>query len=112
MVISDFLRDKIKGVFNGERVGRDDLLDERDDFETKDKQLRALRRMRRRQMDIVERQQLKKDMDTFQRAKDRKDFIGESMFDSTLNGSVRKKKVVKQAFMSSGNFLGKGNFFK
>lgn len=112
MGISDFLKEKIKDMATGQRAGRDDLLDPSEDFETKDKRLRALRRMRRRQMDVVETKQLRKDMDAFQRAKDREDFIGDSSFNSTLSGGVRKKKVsvVKQSFMGGSSFFGKGRF--
>jgi len=103
MVISDFLKDKIKGILSNPIKGRDDDLDVGDDFETKDKKLRALRRLRRRQMDIIETKQLRKTMDEFQRAKDREDFVGESMFNSTLDGGTRKPKESKQNFFGNGS---------
>ncbi len=111
MGISDFLKEKIKNM-GSPTFGRDDDIDPLDDFETRDKSLRAMRRLRRRQIDIIEKRTLKKTMDAFQRAKDRDDFIGESSFDSRLDGSkVVKKKVVKSSFFgATGGFLGKGRF--
>lgn len=105
MVISDFLKERLKDIFSKERVPRDDSLDPRDDFETRDKSLRALRRMRRRQIDVIERKQLTKVMDDFKQRKNREDFIGESSFNSTLSGGTRKPKKVKQGFMGRTKFF-------
>lgn len=104
MAISDVLKDKLKGMFSVGFTPRDDLLDPRDDYETRDKSLRAMRRMRRRQMDIVEKERLRKEMNEFKRRKDSKDFVGDSII------GPKKKKFVKQSFMSGDSYFRKGKF--
>ncbi len=113
MGIGDLLKDKLKGMFS-EGFSKDEttpVFDDRDDFETRDKTLKAKRRMRRRQIDIIERRKLDKDILAFNRGEARKAFVGESLFDSTMDGGKRKKgKKVNQSFMGGSGFLGKGDF--
>lgn len=111
MGIGDILKDKLKGMLSkGFSSGEPEVVDGRDDFETRDKTLKAKRRLRRRQMDTVEKRQLDKDILAFNRVEATKAFIGESLFNSTLDGSNRKKKKADQSFMGGSSFMGKGNF--
>lgn len=104
MVIGEVLRDKIKNLFSGKRLGSGgDDVDDLDDYETRDKQLRAMRRLRRRQMDLVEKDYLRKVMVEFQRSKDKKDFFGESLFQGSISRKSQKKS--KQVFMGKSGFL-------
>jgi len=110
MGISDTLQDKLKGFIKGTDPVESRVIEsvELDDFETRDKVLKSMRRMRRRQMDITEKDKLRKDIDTFNQRKASKDFIGTSLFDGKINGlkGLKKgKKVGNQSFFNKGNFF-------
>ncbi len=106
MVISDALKDKLKGLVSGEpSVEGPNPFDDRDDFETQDKVLKGMRRMRRRQMDIVEKDKLQNDINVFNRRKASKDFIGTSLFDTKITGLKGLKKVKPQKMFGKSKFF-------
>ena len=68
------------------------------DFETRDKYLKSLRRQRRRQFDVVEKEKLKKQISSFEHKRNT------AMFNDKGIISIKNKKIVK---ISSKGFLGK-----
>lgn len=108
--LKDKLKDKLKGFIKGGGEARVDPFAGQDDFETRDRVLKATRRLRRRQMDIVEKRQLDKTILAFNRREASRAFIGESLFKTGMDGKSIKKKRAKQSFMDGSGFLGKGGF--
>lgn len=103
MVLSSGLRDKLKGLFSRSNNASNGFVSEPvDDFETRDKVVKALRRQRRQQMDIVEKEGLRKSIQDFEIEKGKKDFVGDSGL--VGEGVGRRAKKVKN------NFFGKGSF--
>ena len=78
-----------------------------DDWETRDKSLRALRRLRRRQIDEVEKDQLNKAINAFNHQRDVRGLIGDSPLSSD-DASRRLRKAGKQRFIQGDSFLGRG----
>ncbi len=115
MGLSESLKDKLKDFISGKSESSGEVVsaaDDLDDFETRDKVVKALRRQKRRQMDIVEKDQLRNSIMAFDRKKASDDFIGKSLFDSSVGGIIRKKKKsVNQGFMGGKDFFSKGGFF-
>jgi len=88
------LQDMIRR-WKGNREEPEDI----DDDETKDRYLRSLRRERRIQMEEVEKEQLKKDIEAFKKARARKHLWGvkedikEKQRDQLIQALKKKKKV-------------------
>lgn len=113
MVIGSGLKDKLMGFIRGAGEREDPVIEsvELDDYETRDKVLKGLRRMRRRQMDVVEKERLREDINRFNRRKASKDFVGLSLFDEKVTGLKGLKKgkgVGKQRLFAKSPFFSKG----
>ena len=97
MSIIDIVR-KIKGEAEARKAEEDAMPDE----QTRDKYLRSLRRMRRTQLEELEKARLKKQIENFNKERSRSFMFG-------LNkDNARSKRVVKKKAMGH-SFLGKGN---
>jgi len=109
MSLGDKLKGALKGVSNLSKSyeARNSGHFEGDEYETRDKSLKALRRQRRSQMDIDEKKRLRDEINAFERRKTSEDIMGTP----TLTMPQNAGKGVPRAFKGKSkgfSFLGKG----
>lgn len=71
---------------------------ELDDWETRDRGLKSMRRLRRRQLDLVEKEKLKKQINLFERNRTRREVFG-IMQNKESSGKLIKPKAKKTGFL-------------
>jgi hypothetical protein len=102
------LFEKLKNWVSTKKDAVVESVDVRDDWETRDKSLMALRRLRRRQLDEMERKQLVKDMSEYNQAKSKAYLNDSSIFNS--GGNLKSKKKFKgRLFGDECGFMSKNN---
>lgn len=84
------LLDKVKGFLQKRSESNAEPTDNFDDWETRDKSLKALRRQRRRQIDEMERKQLTKAISSYNQDRDKSYFRDKSIIKS--GGKLKKFK--------------------
>jgi len=107
MSLGDKLKGALKGVSNiGKSYeARNKGYFEGDEYETRDKSLKALRRQRRSQMDIDEKKRLRDEINNFERRKTSEDIMGTPTLTRPQKGSKKTGNVFKS---KGSSFLGKG----
>lgn len=113
MSIGSFLKDKLKNMASksgsfGAGISNPPEYQFGDRLST-DKRLIALRRLRNKQLDEIERRELDRKIKAYQRKEASKGFLGDNPILTNPKGKKRAKKGVKQAYIKgSCGFMGKG----
>ncbi len=73
-----------------------------DDFETRDPSLKSMRRLRRRQEDIIEKKKLSRTIDNFERDRTRSEVFGITQHKES-KGLMKKMPIKKISMLSSSS---------